>query len=107
MIYTHIPSFIIAYMYIHTRISSLIKIGSGILKLMGGFTDTRRALRLHKPTLIFPNKESRLKIMNNPQSSDEIEAFFRAHVLAHKIIPRLLWNPKHNSSHSQNDLILP
>jgi hypothetical protein len=44
-------------------IPSCIKIGSGIQKLMRGFTDRDRqtAWRSHKPTLIFfQNKESRL-----------------------------------------------
>jgi hypothetical protein len=45
-------------------IPSLIKIGSGIEKLIGGYTDkhTQTATWSHKPTLFFQNKESRLKI---------------------------------------------
>jgi hypothetical protein len=46
-------------------VPSLIKICSGIQKLMGGgggpHIDTRKAWRSHKPTLLFKNKESRLQ----------------------------------------------
>jgi hypothetical protein len=40
-------------------ISGFIKIGSGIQKVRGGFTDTQTAWRSHKPTF-FLNKESML-----------------------------------------------
>jgi hypothetical protein len=45
-------------------IPSSIKIGSAIQKLVGGDTqtDTQTAWWLHKPTSIFLNKESRIKI---------------------------------------------
>jgi hypothetical protein len=40
-------------------ITSLIKIGSGIQKIIaGGYRDTQTAWRSHKPTFIFLNKGS-------------------------------------------------
>jgi hypothetical protein len=45
-------------------VPNFIKIGSGIPKLMGGIhrlTDKKTAWSSHKPTIIFQNKESRLK----------------------------------------------
>jgi hypothetical protein len=43
-------------------IPSFMKIGSGIQKLTGGFTDIEIAWRSHMLTFISQNKESRLKI---------------------------------------------
>jgi hypothetical protein len=43
-------------------ILSFIKIGSGIQKLIGGCPDKQTRWRAHKATLIFKNKESRLKV---------------------------------------------
>jgi hypothetical protein len=46
---------------------NFIKICSAIQRLMGGgggYTDTPTAWRSHKPTLIFQNKESRLKTVH-------------------------------------------
>jgi hypothetical protein len=45
-------------------IPNFVKISSGIQKLRrgGGGVDRHIAWRLHKPTFIFQNKESRLKI---------------------------------------------
>jgi hypothetical protein len=46
---------------------SFIKVGPAIQKLMeGGYTDTQRVWRSLKPTFVFQNKESRLKIYNFP-----------------------------------------
>jgi hypothetical protein len=47
-------------------VPSFIKIGSGVQKLIGGYTDThtRTVTRSHTPTLFFQNKESRLKTGN-------------------------------------------
>jgi hypothetical protein len=42
-------------------ITRFIKIGSGIQKLIGGYTDAQTAWRSHKPTFICLNKENRLK----------------------------------------------
>jgi hypothetical protein len=44
-----------------TYIPSFIKIGSGIQKVIGGFTGTQTAWTSHKPAFIFQNKESSLK----------------------------------------------
>jgi hypothetical protein len=38
---------------------------------MGGYTNTQAAWRLYKPTFIFPNKESRLKIIPFQFSNEE------------------------------------
>jgi hypothetical protein len=43
-------------------ISSFIKIGSAIQKLIGGGGDIQTSCRLNKPTFIFFSKERRLKI---------------------------------------------
>jgi hypothetical protein len=43
-------------------VSFFIKIGSGIQKLTGGYTDTQTAWASHKSTFIFQNKESKLKM---------------------------------------------
>jgi hypothetical protein len=52
-------------------IPCFIKIYAGIRKLIGGggFTDTQKAWRSHKPTFIYQNKERRLKALEKPNSS--------------------------------------
>jgi hypothetical protein len=46
-------------------VPSLIKIGSGIQKLIGGYTEKKTATWSHKATLCFQTKESRLKNNNS------------------------------------------
>jgi hypothetical protein len=53
---------------IYSYIPSLVKIGSGIQKLMGDtqthrYTGKETGWISHKPTLIFQDKESRLRIL--------------------------------------------
>jgi hypothetical protein len=50
-------------------IPSFIKIGSGVQKIIGGFSDTQTVWRPHKPTFIFQNKESALQFIKYKNTS--------------------------------------
>jgi hypothetical protein len=67
-------------------IPSFVKIGSGIQKsIKGGFTDT--AWRSHRPTFIFQNKESRLRIRRHTSKTHDAGYLFVVDGYSNPFVP--------------------